>query len=238
MRNKVLAVSIGPAGLGIVGLFTNIIATGAAVAGMGLGLSAVRRLAVPATHDAARATLWRLSWPLGIVAAASMWFLRMPIARLTFESEDQATAVGLLGIGVALSLVSVAQGAVLQGLQRIAALAKARIAGAVAGTMGAVAAVLAMGNEGLLLAALAVPTGGVIGYAIWYPWRAPRQARRPNGVADEDGPDEHRPGWIARCRHDALVNDIGLVSMVLDGVAGYECGPGAASARRRRSRSC
>ena len=42
-------------------------------------------------------------------------------------------------------------------------------------------------------------------------------------------------GGSPRCRHDALVNDGGFVSVVRDGVAGLRgCGPAAASARRRR----
>ena len=45
-------------------------------------------------------------------------------------------------------------------------------------------------------------------------------------------------GGSPRCRHDALVNDAGLISTVEEGVPATRSGPAAASARRRRWPCC
>ena len=45
VRVKVLALLLGPAGVGLMGIYTNVLQTSAQLAGLGLGQSGVRRLA-------------------------------------------------------------------------------------------------------------------------------------------------------------------------------------------------
>jgi antigen flippase len=183
VRNKLIAVMTGPEGIGLLGVFTNILGTATAIAGLGLGLSAVRNIAADQQSGAARRALWRLTWPLGLVGGAALFLLRDPVARWTIDEPGQGLAVGLLGIGVLLSLVAIAQSAVIQGMQRIGDLSRGRIAGALAGAAIGVAAIAWLGLPGLVVAAIAVPLGNVVGFLPFTPRATPPAA--PDAIRRE-----------------------------------------------------
>jgi PST family polysaccharide transporter len=163
IRTKIFALSIGPEGIGLIGLLTSIMATAAAVGSMGLGFSGVREIAA-AQRDRAlvRKALWLAVWPLAILTAVIMWFGRTEIARLVTGSEDQALGVGLMGIAAALTIIAGAQVAVIQGVGNVGGVARARVWGAVLSLLIGVPAVLYAGPIGLVVAVAAIPLGNAI----------------------------------------------------------------------------
>ena len=95
VRNKVLALLIGPAGIGLIGLFTSIMATAAAIGGMGLNFSGVRQVAADESRRGeARRALWLATWPLAAIATLAIWLARVPIARFVTGSDHYASRSG------------------------------------------------------------------------------------------------------------------------------------------------
>jgi enterobacterial common antigen flippase len=139
VRTKAMAVLLGPAGFGLFGLYGSIASLTQSVAGMGINSSGVRQIAEAAgSGDQMRigqttAVLRRTSVVLGMVGAALLLVFSRPVSQLTFGSTNRAAAVSLLSIAVFFNLVSVGQGALIQGMRRIADLAKMNVFGALFG---------------------------------------------------------------------------------------------------------
>lgn len=178
IRVKVLAVLLGPAGVGVMGLYQSILSTASMLAGGGLGSSGVRQIA--ATQDdeksqamVCRALFW-LSFLLGLLGTLALWMMREEIALLVFEDRVYTADVGWLGLGVFLSVIAASLTALLQGLRRIGDMARVNVLSAVVATMVGISSVLWLGHDGVFLLVLATPAASV-GFAIWYTARLARR---------------------------------------------------------------
>jgi PST family polysaccharide transporter len=181
VRTKIFALTIGPAGIGLIGLLTSIMATAAALGGMGLGFSGVREIAAAdKQRTRIRRALWLAVWPLAIVTALVLWLGRFEIARLVTGSTDQALAVGVMGIAAALTIIAGAQVSVIQGVGNVGGVARARVWGAVLSLVIGVPAVLYLGPIGIAVAVLAIPVGNML-------------AALPYRPAAESSPDRRTP---------------------------------------------
>lgn len=189
VRMKLIALTIGPAGIGLMGVLASIMAVGATIGGMGLGTSGVRQIAASAaTRAAARHALWLATWPMALVAGLALWIARDDIARFVTGNSDDALAVGLTGIGVILTIAAVSQIAVIQGYRRIGDLARARIFGAILSLLIGVPAVVYGGPLGIVVAVIAIPLGNVLAAL---PFRPKTEAA--GGGAPEALRDQWRP---------------------------------------------
>jgi antigen flippase len=136
LRTKAMALLLGPAGLGLLGLYSSIITLAQAIAGMGINESGVRQIAeAEGSGNAARLarTVTVLRWAsvaLGIIGAIVLFVLCRPVAALTFGNYDNAYLVALLCLAVMLQTISNGQAALLQGLRRIGDIAKSAALGA------------------------------------------------------------------------------------------------------------
>lgn len=163
IRGKVVAIFLGPAGLGLLGLLNNIMSTTANVASLGIGTSGVRHIADAAVRgdpDAvarARSALMIGMALLAVIGGAVTWVLRGWIARHALGNEAYAPTVGWLALGVALLVASGSQGALLNGLRRVGDLARMTIAAALLTTVVGTGFVVAWGERGLILYLLAGP---------------------------------------------------------------------------------
>jgi antigen flippase len=139
VRTKAMAILLGPAGFGLFGLYGSIANLTQSVAGMGINSSGVRQIAeAVGSGDKMRiaqtgAVLRRTSIVLGLLGAALLILFSRQVSRLTFGGTEQAAALSLLSIAVFLTLVSGGQGALIQGMRRIADLAKMNVLGALFG---------------------------------------------------------------------------------------------------------
>jgi enterobacterial common antigen flippase len=139
IRTKAMAVLLGPAGFGLFGVYGSIANLTQSIAGMGINSSGVRQIAeAVGSGDKTRiaqttAVLRRTSIVLGLLGAAALLVFSRQVSRLTFGSTERATAVSMLSVVVFLSLVSAGQGALIQGMRRIADLAKMSVLGALFG---------------------------------------------------------------------------------------------------------
>ncbi len=137
IRTKVMAVMLGPGGFGLMGMYGSIADLAAVIAGMGLNSSGVRQIAeAVGSRDTTRiaktvTALRRTATFLGIVGAVFLLALSAPISTLTFGSDQHAGAVALLSIFVFFRLIADSQGAQIQGMRRVADLAKMAVLGGI-----------------------------------------------------------------------------------------------------------
>jgi len=177
VKVKVLAVLLGPAGVGLMGLYQNIMGMGATLAGCGIGSSGVRQLAASAgeasTLAIVRRTLWLSNLILGLAGMAVLWSLREPVALWVFGDTAHASEVGWLGLGVLLTLIAGSQTALLQGLRRIGDLARVSIISAFSGAALGILLVYWLGQAGVLWFVLTAPAVSIL-VAGYYAARLPR----------------------------------------------------------------
>ncbi len=181
LRMKLLALMIGPMGIGLLAVYNNLHSMAVVLAGLGLGNSGVREIAAarndPAVLGCVRKVLFAASLIQGILATAVIWFLREPLARWLGGSEDHATEIGLVGIAVLLTLLSASQTALLQGLRRIRDLVRVTVVSALAGTLAGVFAVWLRGEDGLIWFLIAQPATSML-VALWFTRRLPSPQNR------------------------------------------------------------
>lgn len=166
LRVKVLAVLLGPAGVGLLSIFNNLRETASMGAGLGLPTSGVREIAAARgeAHTLARTrrVLVAALTLQGTLAMLAIWGLRDRLALWLTGETTRALEIGLVGVAVLLFLLSGSQIALLQGMRRIAEMAQVTIYGALAGTLVGIAAVLTMGETGLIWFVLAPPMATAI----------------------------------------------------------------------------
>ena len=177
---KILAVMLGPAGIGIMGLYQNIMATATTLTGCGLEGSGVRQIAA-AQEDREllalmRRALWWANVLLGAIGMSLLWLLREPLAQWVFHDIAYAGQIGWLGLGVFLSLLVSARMAWLQGMRQIGDVAKVNILGALLGASLGVTLVWLFGTAAIHWFVIAAPASSLV-FAHWYAGRLPGSAR-------------------------------------------------------------
>ncbi len=168
LRMKVAAVLLGPAGVGLIGLFQNFVATAASFASLGLPTVGTREIAASlgeadaAPLAVARKSLMAAAAGLALLGMAISWLLRGWIAERLLGQPAYAGAIGWLSIGVALTVYAGGLAACLNGLQRIGDLARLGIASGVLALVAGIGFLQFLGAKGILLFVLAIPAANVL----------------------------------------------------------------------------
>lgn len=177
VKVKVLAVLLGPAGVGLMGLYQNIMGMASTLANCGIGNSGVRQLAASAGDaeilSIVRRTLWLGNLVLGLAGMVILWLLREPVAQWVFGDTAHVSEVGWLGLGVLFTLIAGSQTALLQGLRRIGDLARVNVISAVISAAVGILLVYWLGQAGVVWFVLAAPAISVL-VASYYAARLPR----------------------------------------------------------------
>ena len=156
VRTKVVAVLLGPSGVGLVGLYVSAVGLVQTFAQFGINQSGVREVAAAAgSHDERSIaqtiiTLRRVCWFTGIFGWGLTVGLAWPLSQWVFGSGGHVWALAALGIVVLLELLSSGQKALLQGARRVGDLARLQIAFALLSTIAAVALYWWLGEEGIV----------------------------------------------------------------------------------------
>lgn len=194
IRVKVIALLVGPAGIGLLGLYLRLTTLVATFSGLGLSQSGVREVASAKTPDElarTRRALISASVILGLIAAAVVLIFKRPIARAIFEDTTRENDVAWLGLAVFMTGLATAQTAYLQGLRKIKQAALVSVGGALVGSVIGIAFVVALGADGLVALVIASPTGGAL-----VAWLFARRARREAEPHAKAGPLSHLiPRW-------------------------------------------
>jgi PST family polysaccharide transporter len=167
VRTKVVAILLGPVGIGLIGLYQAFVLTATTTAGLGIATAASREIAqANGREDRHAIAVTRRALFLGTVLLAVMgglmvWLLREVLATHIIGNKAQSSAVGWLAIAVSLSVVSASQMAVVQGMRQIAELAKLTVFSALLGAIGGLAVIWKFGQEGLVVFVIVAPAASV-----------------------------------------------------------------------------
>lgn len=179
LRMKAAAVLLGPAGVGLIGLLTNIVATASGVAAVGVGNVGTRQVA-EVTRDGDPRRVWlvrralvSLMTGLAFSGGVIFWLLRDVLANRVLGVGELAGALGWLSIGVTLSVAAASQNALLNGMRRIGDIARVSVGSAVLSTVGGIVALWFWGEGGIVPYVLAAPVASFL-IGRWYVARLPR----------------------------------------------------------------
>jgi O-antigen/teichoic acid export membrane protein len=156
IRSKFVAVLLGPSGMGIAGLLTSTTNFIGSITNLGLKTSAVKNIAAAnSTGDLNRvrtvsSVLKRLVWLTGLLGTVVTLILAPWLSELTFGNKDYTVAFLWLSITLLLTQVSTGQLVVLQGMRKLQFLAKANLAGTIAGLLISVPLYYKWGIDGIV----------------------------------------------------------------------------------------
>lgn len=157
-KNKVIALIMGPTGIGYFGLLLAVLSTASTIAGMGLSNSGIRQIAAAKSNEdldrlaIIRKALCSSSTLLGFLGAVVLVVFSEPISRLAVGKEGYGMAIAWLGLGLWATTVSGAQTALLNGLRRLGDLARINVVGALVGLPVACLAVWLWDKNGVVVA--------------------------------------------------------------------------------------
>nr|WP_294935678.1 O-antigen translocase [uncultured Flavobacterium sp.] len=135
VRSKVIAVLLGPSGIGISTLLTSTMALLNGVTGFGLETSAVKIISEKnSLRDNVElgrevSILSRLTWFTGLFGMLLTMVLSPWLSTIIFDSEKYTIAIVLIAVALLFKQLSGSQLAVLQGLRKLNHLAKANLLG-------------------------------------------------------------------------------------------------------------
>lgn len=168
LRTKVLAVLLGPAGVGLASLYTGLMGAASTMATMGLGPVGTRQIAEACSQEDARAILVArraLFWGTMLLAGAGglvVWSLRSGLAMHALGNASYSGAVGWLSIGVMLSVAGASQGALIQGMRRISDIARLSVFGSAISTALGIGLLWRWRQAGLVAYILVAPLASFV----------------------------------------------------------------------------
>ncbi len=181
IRNKAMALILGPEGVGLMAIYSSIADIAQAVAGLGVQSSGVRQIAeAVGTGDAEKIAktafiLQRISIVLGIAGTLLLAALALPVARLTFGDHQHAVSVALLSLAIFFRLASAGQTAMIQGMREISMLARINLLTAFFATVVTIPLVYFFGFEGIAPSLVAIAAVG-LALSWWYSRKMPQSS--------------------------------------------------------------
>lgn len=139
IRSKVVAVLLGPAGMGITGLLTSTTGFINSLTNLGLRTSAIKSIAATSSSENSEkvstviSVLRRLIWVTGLLGTIVTAGLSPWLSKITFGSKDYTLAFIWISITLLLQQLGSGYSAVLQGLRQLKYLAKANVIGSLIG---------------------------------------------------------------------------------------------------------
>ena len=156
-RTKILAVLLGPSGIGIAGMYDSIISLTGTLTNLGIGSSGVRQIAESnSNNDPVKIskTIWtlrRVSLFTGLLGFVLVLALSKQISILSFGNKNYALGISIISIILLFNGISNGQLALLQGLRRLKDLASAQVLGSLFGAIASVTIVYFLRDAGIAL---------------------------------------------------------------------------------------
>jgi PST family polysaccharide transporter len=141
VRTKVIAVLLGPSGIGILGILQSTVDLIRNATGFGINFSGVKDVAESSASGnqqqiAKTITILR-SWALvtGLLGMLITIALCIPLSNYSFGNDSYALSIAIISLTLVITSISASQIALLQGLRLIGQMAKATILGALLSTI-------------------------------------------------------------------------------------------------------
>jgi len=194
VRIKIAAVLLGPAGVGLIGILQNMMATATAVGTLGMDTVGTRKIASEPDPQqqaqVARALFWGLLG-FGLIVGTGFFVLRQPISTALLGMPESESQIGWIAVGILFAVASAAQIALLNGLRRIRSLALLKVLSAILATCLCIAALghfeaswmISMTYLGFVLGAMATDYFPRLSAAIADPVAASRLVNEQTEVA-------------------------------------------------------
>ncbi|MGA2936320.1 MAG: O-antigen translocase [Syntrophobacteraceae bacterium] len=173
VRTKVLAILLGPSGMGIAGLYQSATGLIGTLAGFGIGSAGVRQIAEAAgTGDEDRIagtvrTLRLTSLLSGLVGMIVILLFCRRIGYTTFGNDSYTFGIALMSLTVLFGGISAGQWALLQGMRRLKDLAACEVIGVLFGTIASTTLVYFLRERGIAPYLVAVSGFGILS-SWWY----------------------------------------------------------------------
>lgn len=155
-RVKLVALLLGPTGVGLVSVYSSAVTLLGTVASLGIPNSAVRDIARASgdgdTERAAQSTaiVRRAGWLTGIGGSVLAIVLAYPMNVWLLGGDSPSWPFAVLGLCVLLNVANAGQLAVLQGSRRVKDIARASVLSAFIGTVAALAMYALIGKQGIV----------------------------------------------------------------------------------------
>ena len=166
LRIKLLALLLGPTGVGLLSIYNSLQGMVSTAAGLGMGSSGVRQIASVKGEEQVlsrvRRVLLAAHLVQGTLAMLGVWLLRAPISEWLFGDRNYTTEVSLIGLAILLGLLGTAQTTLLRGMRRIGDLGRVTVLSAVAGTVAGLAAIWFYGQAGLVWFVVVQPLAALL----------------------------------------------------------------------------
>lgn len=156
IRSKFVAILLGPAGMGVVGLLTATTGLVASLTNFGLGTSAVKNISEENSSENQErlytviSIVRRLVWITGLFGTLVTLVFSSMLSQFTFGNKDYTLAFIWLSITLLLNQLSTGELVILQGLRKLQQLAKANVYGSLVGLAVCVPLYYKFGVEGIV----------------------------------------------------------------------------------------
>lgn len=156
IKNKVVAILLGPEGVGIIGILSSSISLLQTGGGLGVSQSAVRDISEANSCDEKPRLYRTISLTYRIIFYTCLFgclitiFLSPQLSKWTFGDRSYTIAYLWLSIVVGLNILTEGQMAILKGMRQLRAMAKASIIGSIVGLFTAVPMYYFFGKAGIV----------------------------------------------------------------------------------------
>lgn len=139
IRSKIVAVILGPEGMGIMGLFNSTLDLIKSATNMGLQVSAVREIALASKDNDINKisqvshVLSHLIWITGIFGVSVTFFFAPYLSEFAFDNRNYTLHFRILSVVLLISQQTVYYNVILQGMRKLRLLAQANIIGSTVG---------------------------------------------------------------------------------------------------------
>lgn len=162
LRSKIIAILLGPEGVGIFGIFQSTLSFIQGATGFGISFSGVRDVA-EATGSGNKKkisttvhTLKRWGMFTGLLGAVFTLAFCKTLSRIAFGDYSHAWGFAVLSLSLFFGSISNSQIALLQGLRKITMMSKANVIGIFLGFLFSIPLYYFLGNQGIVLSLLVV----------------------------------------------------------------------------------
>ena len=172
LKSKIVAVLLGPAGLGMISIFNSTSALIASFTNLGINVSAVKSIATLSQNDEQQrqhiiiAVVKKLIWYTGILGFLVTLLLSPWLSKISFGNYSYTFSFALLGLSLLGLQVSSGQITILQGLRKVKLIALSSLIGAIFGLLFSVPLYYFFGAEGIVPALVATSMAAV--FTSWY----------------------------------------------------------------------
>lgn len=163
IRNKILAILLGPAGIGLIGLLTNLQNTAGTLAGMGTGSSGIKEIAAANGRDdknmivSVYHSVFLCSIFFSTTVAILIYLFRSQVADFSLGNYLEEEKIVIIAIGAIILALASAQISLLNGLHRITDIARINICQAVFSLIISIILIWLFGQSAIIFIVLSIP---------------------------------------------------------------------------------